>query len=64
MVPQPSFAGDHHIRDLQTYGYRQGTFLGNSGNVRATVSADKAVIECVKAASDRAIGDTLVIAAK
>ena len=31
MIPQPSFAGNDRIRDLETYGYKQGTFLGNSG---------------------------------
>ena len=28
MVPQPSFAGNDRIRDLENYGYRQGTFIG------------------------------------
>jgi hypothetical protein len=41
MVPQPSFAGDDRIRDLENYGYKQGTFLGNSGYMRVAVSAEK-----------------------
>jgi hypothetical protein len=41
MVPQPSFAGDDRIRDLQNYGYKKGIFLGNAGHVRVTVSPDQ-----------------------
>ena len=41
MVPQPSFAGNDRIRDLETYGYKQGTFLGNAGHVRVTVSPER-----------------------
>ena len=33
MVPQPSFAGNDRIRDLENYGSAQGTFLGNPGHV-------------------------------
>ena len=50
MVPQPSFAGNDRIRDLQTYGYQQGVFLGNSGHVRVMVSPDKTAVDYVKTA--------------
>lgn len=49
MVPQPSFAGTDRIRDLETYGYKKGTFLGNSGHVRVTVSPEQAKIDYVRA---------------
>ena len=45
MIPQPSFAGDDRIRDLENYGYKQGTFQGNSGHVRVTVSPEKVRVE-------------------
>jgi hypothetical protein len=48
MVPQPSFAGNDRIRDLENYGYKQGTFLGNSGHVRVAVSPDEAKVEYVR----------------
>ncbi len=48
MIPQPSFAGDDRIRDLETYGYRQGIFIGNSGHVRVTVTPDHVKIEYVR----------------
>jgi hypothetical protein len=48
MVPQPSFAGNDRIRDLENYGYKQGTFIGNSGHVRVTVSAEKVRVEYVR----------------
>lgn len=49
MVPQPSFAGSDRIRDLEAYGYRQGTFLGNSGHVRVAVSPDQVAVDYVRA---------------
>ena len=57
MVPQPSFAGDDRIRDLENYGYQQGTFLGNSGHVRVTVSPDRVTVEYVKAAPGGPVAD-------
>ena len=48
MVPQPSFAGTDRIRDLGTYGYKKGTFLGNSGHVRVTVSPVKVTLDFIK----------------
>jgi hypothetical protein len=48
MVPQPSFAGTDRIRDLETYGYKQGTFLGNSGHLRVTVAPDKVTVEYIR----------------
>ena len=48
MVPQPSFAGNDRIRDLQNYGYKQGVFLGNSGHVRVTVAPEKVAVDYVK----------------
>ena len=50
MVPQPSFAANDRIRDLQTYGYKQGVFLGNSGHVRVMVTPGKATVDYVKTA--------------
>ena len=48
MVPQPSFAGNDRIRDLENYGYRQGTFLGNSGHVRVNVWPDQVKVDYVR----------------
>jgi hypothetical protein len=61
MVPQPSFAGNDRIRDLQTYGYKQGTFIGNSGHVRVRVSPEKAVVEYVKSSPEKLIADRYAI---
>jgi len=51
MVPQPSFAGNDRIRDLETYGYKKGTFLGNAGHVRVAVGPDKVMIDYVRSYS-------------
>ena len=48
MIPQPSFAGDDRIRDLENYGYKQGTFQGNSGHVRVTVSPEDVRVDYVR----------------
>lgn len=48
MVPQPSFAGNDRIRDLETYGYKRGKFLGNSGHVRVTISSNAAKAEYIR----------------
>ena len=48
MVPQPSFAGNDRIRDLENYGYKKGTFFGNSGHIRITVGAEKVIVEYVR----------------
>ena len=48
MVPQPSFAGNDRIRDLENYGYKRGTFLGNSGHVRVAVSPDHVKVDYVR----------------
>ena len=48
MIPQPSFAGNDRIRDLENYGYKKGTFLGNSGHVRVIVTPDKATVEYIR----------------
>ena len=48
MIPQPSFAGTDRIRDLEAYGYKQGTFLGNSGHVRVSVNPDKVTAEYIR----------------
>lgn len=58
MVPQPSFAGNDRIRDLENYGYKQGTFVGNSGHVRVLVSPEKAVVEYVRASMEKPVADT------
>lgn len=48
MVPQPSFAGDDRIRDLQNYGYRAGVFRGNSGHVLVKVASDGVTVDYVR----------------
>ena len=48
MIPQPSFAGNDRIRELETYGYKQGIFIGNSGHVRVTISPEKVRVEYVR----------------
>ena len=64
MVPQPSFAGNDRIRDLENYGYKQGVFLGNAGHVQVTVSSDKVVVDYVKSSPKSAIADSCVITSK
>ena len=61
MVPQPSFAGNDRIRDLENYGYKQGTFLGNSGHVRVTVSPGKVTVDYVKSSPGLPVADRHVI---
>jgi len=63
MVPQPSFAGTDRIRDLETYGYKHGTFLGNSGHVRVSVAPEKITVEYVKSAAGGPIADRYVLTA-
>ena len=63
MVPQPSFAGNDRIRDLENYGYKQGTFLGNSGHVRVTVSPEKVTVDYAKSSPSLPVADSCVIAA-
>ena len=64
MIPQPSFAGNDRIRDLQNYGYKQGTFLGNSGHVRVSVASDKISVDYLKSGLAATIADNFVIRAK
>jgi hypothetical protein len=61
MVPQPSFAGNDHIRDLENYGYKHGVFLGNSGHVRVAVSPKNVVVEYLKSSSIITVADRDVI---
>jgi len=63
MVPQPSFAGNDRIRDLETYGYKQGVFLGNSGHVRVTVTPGNVTVAYVKSVPDRLVADRYVLTA-
>ena len=63
MVPQPSIAGNDRIRDLVNYGYKEGTFLGNSGHVRVEVSSKMTKVEYVKSSSNVLVADRWVIAA-
>jgi len=44
VVPQPSFAGNDRIRDLENYGYAQGTFLGNPRQTHQKKAKDRRVI--------------------
>jgi len=60
MIPQPSFAGNDRIRDLQNYGYKQGVFQGNSGHVGVTVTPDKIVVNYVKSSAKAFVADTYV----
>jgi len=64
MVPQPSFAGNDRIRDLQTYGYKQGVFLGNSGHVRVTVSPEKVLVDYLKTSPQRTVADSHAVTAR
>jgi len=57
MIPQPSFAGNDRIRDLENYGYKQGKFLGNSGHVRVKVSPEIVAVDYVKASPDATVAD-------
>jgi hypothetical protein len=63
MVPQPSFAGNDRIRDLQNYGYKQGVFLGNAGHVRVTVSPWTVIVDYVKSSANAPVADNYVISA-
>jgi hypothetical protein len=64
MIPQPSFAGDDRIRDLENYGYKQGVFRGNSGHVRVNVSPEKITVDYVKSSPKTAIADSIHITGK
>ena len=63
MVPQPSFAGNDRIRDLENYGYKQGVFLGNSGHMRVMVSPEKVIVDYVKSSPSVPVADNYVIVA-
>lgn len=63
MIPQPSFAGNDRIRDLQNYGYKEGVFLGNAGHVRVAVLPDKLVVNYIKSSPDAPVADSYVIPA-
>lgn len=58
MVPQPSFAGDDRIRDLENYGYKEGVFRGNSGFLRVHVSPEKLLVEYVNCSINKSILDS------
>jgi hypothetical protein len=64
MVPQPSFAGNDRIRDLENYGYKQGVFLGNSGFVRVTVATDKVTLDYVKSSPGMPVADSYTVTTK
>jgi hypothetical protein len=64
MVPQPSFAGDDRIRDLQNYGYKQGIFRGNSGHVRVSVSSERATVDYVKSSPGAPVADSCTFKAR
>jgi predicted phosphodiesterase len=49
MVPQPGHPGYDRVRNADEYGYIRGEFLPPSGHVRVKVSADKAVVDYVRA---------------
>jgi len=63
MVPQPSFAGNDRIRDLETYGYKQGKFLGNSGHLRIAVSPEKVTVNYLRSSPGIPVADSYVITA-
>jgi hypothetical protein len=63
MIPQPSFAGNDRIRDLENYGYKKGVFLGNAGHVRVTVSPEKLVVNYVRSSPGAPVADNFVIPA-
>ena len=49
MVPQPGHSGMDQVRNADDYGYIRGEFLPPSGHIRVTVSAEKAVVDYVRA---------------
>jgi hypothetical protein len=53
MIPQPSFAGNDRIRDLKTYGYKEGTFLGNSGHVRITIAPEQMTMVYIRSCAPK-----------
>lgn len=58
MVPQPSFAGNDRIRDLENYGYKQGVFIGNSGYVWVSVSPTNVTVQYHKTDPTNNVADT------
>jgi len=62
MIPQPSFAGDDRIRDLQNYGYKKGVFFGNSGYVRVVVSLNSVQVQYVR--TSKLIQDSAIFVAR
>jgi hypothetical protein len=64
MIPQPSFAGDDRIRDLQNYGYKAGVFRSNSGHVRVIVAGDGIVVDYIQSGSTAPAADHFTIKPK
>jgi hypothetical protein len=46
---------------LESYGYRHGTFLGNSGHVRVSVSSGKVTVDYVKSSPGARVADSYII---
>ncbi len=44
-VPQPGHPGNGQARDAETYGYRNGSILGQSGYLRLNIGPDGIVVE-------------------
>jgi hypothetical protein len=49
LVPQPAHRNDRYHQAAE-YGYKEGTFLPNSGHLRVTVTPDVVTVEYIRAA--------------
>lgn len=49
LVPQPGHSRYDNIRSAEEYGYKSGVIVGASGILRVEVSAEKAVVDYVRA---------------
>ena len=47
--PQPSISRYDNIQLAQDYGYVNGKVIGSSGHLRVTVTAEKTIVEYVRA---------------
>ena len=61
LVPQPGFRGDDRIRDVDNYGYKHGSFIGNPGYLRVRVSPGNLVIEYIMTSPERVVADRYVL---
>ena len=58
LVPQPGHSRNDNVRSAAEYGYKSGVIAGASGILRVSVSAERALVEYVRAYPDSAESET------